>query len=1018
MTDEAVCLEQEVLMASALGEPAAPASEEQLRECAACRQKVERFREMVASLRQTVSRPQLPETTVDAGTAAPAADRPPLLGKYLVVGELGGGAQARVFRALDPGLDRDVAIKWAHESVAGAALDLLVREGQNLAKLNHPGIARVFELGVHEGRPFLAMEYVRGSDLEQYAAREKLSPRQAAGLVARLARALAYVHGQGVIHQDVKPRNILVDEEGRPRLADFGLAQRRDIWNKDAGQPSGGTLGYMAPEQLGDPRAVSQASDLYGLGGVLFFLLSGQPPREELANPILAIGDAQQGKVTWAPLLNRNPPSRLVAICRKALAADAGQRYQKAEDMALDLEHFVESPLVWRRRVQMLTAGLAALTLLILTGSWIHSLQPDTRPKETDPLPEARATRPAALKHFRLDVRRAGQGIIPKTQEDLDLLFPLHAGDKLRIAVTVPPDIKAGLFTLTLTDPNLQVRELRLDRAGGQLHVPGLVPLEDSPATEVLILCGGSDRAPLLKEVAALLADLPGKVRGPAPKDSLRLTRVRSFDSDGVDDPLLARVGAKEDDPEQRVADLLDQVRAKLRQDFAFVAGISFTHTASAVNAKAQRAARAAEAKVPAPDKWGGAPEDQQVFRDVMGRLLATKRVRKSYPSALIWPPKVYIIPNSKKAFNAFAGPYARDEHSKKYLVRAVITEGYMTAIVKEDKNILAAIMGHELAHITKGHLTRRIVKDNLADLVLSRGQEIEADLEGVKIALAASFDFQGGIRSAFREWKVLGDYSNFEGIRATHPSWAERLRLLDTKRADLWKAMAAFQNGYFFLHAEQYKTAETCFQNVTEEFPACAEAWANLGYARLMQYCDGLEVKDLHKYGIGHVVAGAFYARPEGLVSRGDEKKWQAAVRALKTALEVSPSLVLVRANLGLAYLVHPDGDKKTDTALEYFRAAYNQKDKGLTGLSLAAFLVNYGVAELAAGEDKRAAELFGVARSVLPPRGASIRSQVELALRYNEALLAAAAPDKDSQAKAFHALEVYLREAGPDST
>src|SRR5438876_364084 len=98
---------------------------------------------------------------------------------------------------------------------------------------------------------------------------------------------------------------------------------------------------------------------------------------------------------------------------------------------------------------------------------------------------------------------------------------------------------------------------------------------------------------------------------------------------------------------------------------------------------------------------------------------------------------------------------------------------------------------------------------------------------------------YKSGVRAAFHEWKLLGDYSNFEGIKATHPSWAERLTFLDKGQEHIWKAMAAFQNGYFFLHAEQYVTAESCFDKVVKDFPDCAEAWANLGYARLMQYCD-----------------------------------------------------------------------------------------------------------------------------------------------------------------------------------
>jgi predicted Zn-dependent protease len=684
--------------------------------------------------------------------------------------------------------------------------------------------------------------------------------------------------------------------------------------------------------------------------------------------------------------------------------------------MARDLERFVSQPQVWRRRLGIAAAALAAVALV---WSLVHFLQPPPEQHiSNNHRPDPEVARPPALQHFRLDIRRDGKGSIPKTQEDLDRLFPLQAGDKLRIAAAVPSGLKVRLFTVTLTDPGFKVQELKLERAGDKLQVPGLVPLEGSPATEVLFLCGSRDSFPRLEDVAALLADLSRKTGASAGDEALVLPRLLSFQSDKVDDPLHGLIGAGEEDPEQRVAALLDKLRLKLRGKYVFIAGISFTHVPGALQGKAKRALPSATPTIPTEDNWGGTAEQQMLFREVMGRLLQTKQVRDNYPAECTWPPKFYILPKSEKVYNAFAGPYALDKESKKYLVRAVITEGFLNGIVKEDGDILSAVMGHELAHITLGHLRKRIIRE-VAGLALGRQQEIDADLEGVRIAVAAGYDFRSGIRNAFHAWKVLGSYSNFEGIRATHPSWTERLRLLDQKRARIWSAMSAFQNGYFFLHAEQYRTAEACFQNVVDEFPDCAEAWANLGYARLMQYFDGLTALDLRKYGIAQVVAGAFYARPQGLISpRGDEKKWRSAVLALKTALVKDPNLILAQGNLGLAYLVHPDGEKKTEEALGYFRKAYKLKDKGLDGLNLAAFLVNNGVAELAAGRSEQAGKMFAVARKYLPAKGSAIRDQLELAILYNEAIIAAASTDKDTRIKAFHGLEDYLRRASPEAT
>src|SRR5262249_14471057 len=149
---------------------------------------------------------------------------------------------------------------------------------------------------------------------------------------------------------------------------------------------------------------------------------------------------------------------------------------------------------------------------------------------------------------------------------------------------------------------------------------------------------------------------------------------------------------------------------------------------------------------------------------------------------------------------------------------------------------------------------------------------------------------------------RLKSKYTNFEGLSATHPNWAERLKNLDREQSKLWSAMNAYQDGTLFLHLEQYEAAEQCFTAVANEFEDCAEAWANVGYAQLMRYCDGLELEDLRLYKIGQIVAGGFYARPQTLEAkvRGiDEKLWNDAVKNLTRALEKDNHLVLPRANL-----------------------------------------------------------------------------------------------------------------------
>jgi Zn-dependent protease with chaperone function len=427
--------------------------------------------------------------------------------------------------------------------------------------------------------------------------------------------------------------------------------------------------------------------------------------------------------------------------------------------------------------------------------------------------------------------------------------------------------------------------------------------------------------------------------------------------------------------------------------------------------------AQGAAAQTGKTEEEGGSAEDRRLFHNVMDRLLQTQQVRANYPAALKWPPKTNIVPNSAKVINAFAGTIGKDPKSDKILAQAVVTEGYMSKIVDGSDDVLAAVMGHELAHITKGHLASEI-KADLLGLGLSREQEIDADLEGVKIAVAAGFPYRSGIRNAFRGLKALGDYSNFEGIRGTHPSWTDRLAMLDREQAQLWQAMAAFHNGYFFLHAEQYPAAENCFQQVVDDFPDCSEAWANLGYARLMQYCDSLDEQDVRKLKIGQIVAGCFYAQAKSLTPsiRGDRKKWEQAVNTLNTVVSRHPDLVLARANLGLAYLVHPEGAKPAE-ALKHFAQAYKGNLAGADDLSTAALLVNYGVAEMANGNNAAAAEKFRQAGQALrKARPSPILSQLDLALLYNEAVIADGG-NRAAQEKAFMELQEYLTLVSPDS-
>ena len=176
------------------------------------------------------------------------------IGKYLVIEKLDGGGQSQVFRVLHPELAKEFVLKLALQVEDEAGRDALQREARLLAQCDHPNLLRVVDMEVHDGRPFFVMEHVPGVNLQQFVARGRPGPRRAARLVIELTRVVAYLHDRGIIHLDIKPRNVLIDEPGRPRLIDLGLARTNHAWCDDESGGLAGTAGYMSPEQaMGAP---------------------------------------------------------------------------------------------------------------------------------------------------------------------------------------------------------------------------------------------------------------------------------------------------------------------------------------------------------------------------------------------------------------------------------------------------------------------------------------------------------------------------------------------------------------------------------------------------------------------------------------------------------------------------------------------------------------------------------------------------------------------------------------------
>src|SRR5437762_12420968 len=283
------------------------------------------------------------------------------LGHYEILEEIGRGGMGVIYRARQQHSRRIVAVKriLAHQMNSHEALVRFRREAEAVASLDHPNILPIHEVSESEaGLPFFSMKYATGGSLRVAAPALRTKPRECVQVMAKVARAIAYAHSKGVLHRDLQPGNILLDENGEPMVSDFGLAKWLDQ-NSDLTRTleTLGTPGYIAPEQTECPAAeLTSAADIYSLGAILFYLLTGRPPFVG-PNVLYVI---HQAAVTPAPRLRSLTPSLdrdVETIVGRCLESDPNARYQSAGALADDLEHWLRHEPIRARRIGVFTLG-------------------------------------------------------------------------------------------------------------------------------------------------------------------------------------------------------------------------------------------------------------------------------------------------------------------------------------------------------------------------------------------------------------------------------------------------------------------------------------------------------------------------------------------------------------------------------------------------------------------------------------------------------------------------------------
>jgi len=351
----------------------------------------------------------LRETTVFPTEPTPAQDSAPSqLGKYAIAREVGQGAMAKVYEALDTDLQRKVALKIlnaspnAHPEEAAVEEERFLREARMLASVpKHPNIVGIYDAGITGGRRYLAMEFVDGIPMDQWCKKGSVTLGRPTSLLRDVALAVHQAHQNGVVHRDLKPANILVDSEGRPHVMDFGLAKlvgQNIRASYTEGSLAVGTPAYMSPEQASGAKTVDRRTDVYSMGVMLYEILTGKLPFVGASPMEVMIKTSKDPVVPPSKItgIQINPETfkTLESVCLKALSKNPADRHATAERFAEDLTNWLRGRRfrVGRSRHRVLwTAGTVAALLLL----GFYFLKPGSVPAQPAAMLPAPAVQPA-----------------------------------------------------------------------------------------------------------------------------------------------------------------------------------------------------------------------------------------------------------------------------------------------------------------------------------------------------------------------------------------------------------------------------------------------------------------------------------------------------------------------------------------------------------------------------------------------------------------------------------------------